>query len=322
MFKKSLVWIMILLVLALGVLSGCNQTIQQGDNKPEASSNVATTNQKTTYPLTITDNSGEKVTISKEPQRIISLVPSHTETLFALGLEGNVVAVTQFDNYPTEVQKKVEYSFADSLNPNTEQIVALKPDLIILGAHSPQLIEQLRKLNIPVVKFDPQNLQSVYKTIEDLGQITNNNGKATEIVNGMKTKEQEIAKKVATIKDSDKKRIFVAVSADYFTPGKGTFMDELVQKAGGINIVTDQGWVQLNEEKIIQKNPQVILTTYGYYDKNAVATILAKKNWSQVAAIQGKQVIDLNSDMVTRPGPRIVDGLEMIAKAIYPELFQ
>ena len=324
MFKKSLVWLMIV-VLFFGVVTGCSSSPQQGENQStrvEEDAQTAENNAKTTYPITVTDDTKQEVKITKEPQRIISLVPSHTESLFALGLDKKVVAVTKYDNYPADVQQKVEYSFEDSLNPNSEQIVALKPDLIVLGAHNPDLIENLKKLNIPVVKYDPQNIEAVYQTIDSLGKITNQNQKASEIVKEMKEKEKSIEEKIATIKKTDKKRVFVEVSPELFTPGKGTFMDELVQKAGGVNIATDAGWIQLNEEKIIQQNPQVILDTYGYYDKNAKANILTRKNWSTVDAIQQKQVVDLDSDLVTRPGPRIIDGLETIAKAIYPELFK
>ncbi|WP_339061508.1 ABC transporter substrate-binding protein [Tepidibacillus marianensis] len=275
--KKSLLLLSAILLL-LGVLAGCGQqaakpqeqTIQNQAQKQEETL-------KTTYPLTITDDTGTKVTITKEPKRIVSLIPSHTETLFALGLEGKVVAVTKYDNYPTDVQKKVEYVFQDGLNPNVEQIIKLNPDLILLGSLNKETTDKIRGLKVPVVQFDPQSLDAVYQTIEKVGLVTNTQQQAKEVVSKMKEKQKSINEKLMTLKPEEKVRVFVAVSPDLYTPGKGTFMDELVTEAGGINIVEDQGWVQYNEEKIIAKNPQVILTTYGYYDKNAAANIMKKK---------------------------------------------
>ncbi|MFT9487722.1 MAG: ABC transporter substrate-binding protein [Tepidibacillus sp.] len=320
--KKSLLLLSAILLL-LGVLTGCGQqaakpqeqTIQNQAQKQEETL-------KTTYPLTIIDDTGTKVTITKEPTRIISLIPSHTETLFALGLEGKVVAVTKYDNYPHDVQKKVEYVFQEGLNPNIEQIVKLNPELILLGSHNKEMTDKIRELKIPVLQFNPQSLDAVYQTIEKVGLVTNTQQQAKEVVSKMKEKQKSINEKLATLKPEEKVRVFVAVSPDLYTPGKGTFMDELVTEAGGINIVEDQGWIKYNEEKIISKNPQVIFTTYGYYDKNAVANIMKKEGWQNIDAIKNKRVVDLDSDIVNRPGPRIIDGLESIAKALYPDLMK
>ncbi|TCS79933.1 ABC transporter substrate-binding protein [Tepidibacillus fermentans] len=321
LMKKSLLWLSVF-VLLLGVLVGCSQQTAKNENQPAQNSSQELA-LKTTYPLTITDDTGTKVTITKEPTRIISLIPSNTETLFALGLEGKVVAVTKYDNYPKDVQKKVEYVFQDGLNPNVEQIIKLKPDLILLGSlNKKELTAKIRELKIPVLQFDPQSLDAVYQTIEKVGLVTNTQQQAKEVISQMKEKEKSIKEKLAALKPEQKVRVFVAVSPDLYTPGKGTFMDELITKAGGINIVEDQGWVQYNEEKIIKSNPQVILTTYGYYDKNAAANIMKKEGWQNIDAIKNKRVIDLDSDLVNRPGPRIIDGLESIAKALYPDLMK
>jgi len=268
------------------------------------------------------DLNKENSAIFNEPQRIISLMPSHTETLFALGLSDKVVAVTKYDNYPTDVKDKVEYVFEDGINPNVEQIVKLNPDLVVLGAHSRQLIDKLKSLGLNVVNYDPQSIKESYETIKAIGKVTNKESEAIELVNKMNEKEQMIVNKVTQIEESDKVHVWVEVSPELFTPGQGTFMNELITEAGGINIVDEQGWVQFNEEKIIKKNPQVILTTYGYYDKNATANILAREGWQNVSAVKQKRIVDLNSELVTRPGPRIIDGLELISKSLYPELFK
>src|SRR5665648_600020 len=229
--KRILSLITLVLTLALALLTGCGGTIPESNKQPSVTSTT-----QTAYPLTFKDDSGTSVTLASQPKRIVCLVPSATETLFALGVGEKVVAVTKWDNYQ---------------------------------------------------------------------------------------KEQVIAKKVATIKDSDRLRVWTEVSETLYTPGEGTFLDELVTKAGGLNIARDvKGWGMYNSEQVITKNPQVIFETYGYYQKDAVANILARKGWQNVDAVKNKRVLELDNDLITRTGPRIVDGLEAIAKALYPDLFK
>jgi iron complex transport system substrate-binding protein len=265
------------------------------------------------------------VTLAAQPKRIVSLVPSATETLFALGLGDNVVAVTKWDNYPVGVQEKVDYAFEDSIRPNTEQILELAPDLIIMGlmGNDQKDIEAIRNLKIPVVTINPQTLVETYQSIELFGKLTDSQEQAHKIVSGMKEKEQVIFEKIGTIKDIDRLKVWTEVDENLYTPGEGTFLNELLTKAGGKNIAADvQGWGQYNSEQVVAKDPQVIFSTYGYYQPDAVANIIARKGWQNVQAVKNERVIELDSDMVTRTGPRIVDGLESIAKALYPELFK
>lgn len=319
MLKKKILTL-IALLLSFTLITGCGGTTPEAD-KP--TSEAPTT--QTTYPLTLKDDSGYRVTLAAQPKRIVSLVPSATETLFALGLGDKVVAVTKWDNYPVGVQKKVEYVFEDSIRPNTEQILKLEPDLIVMGlmGNDQKDIESIRNLKIPVITVNPQTLVETYQTIETFGKLTDTQQQALKIVTGMKEKEQVIAEKIKTIKDSDRQRVWTEVDENLFTPGEGTFLNELITKAGGNNIAANvKGWGQYNSEQVIAKDPQVIFATYGYYQKDAVANIVARKGWENVAAVKNRRVMELDSDMVTRTGPRIVDGLESIAKALYPDLFK
>lgn len=316
--SKKVVLLLSLLVFMFAVLTGC------ASNAPSASKPTANvTPAETTYPLTVKDDSNTDVTIPAKPMKIVSFVPSATETLFALGLEGRVIAVTKWDDYPTDVQKKVQFVFQDSLNPNNEQLLKLNPDLVIVGAIDDKTIQSLRNLKLTVLKVDPESLDTTYQSIEKLGLITNTQEQGKKIVSGMKEKQAAIAKKVAAIKDADKVKVWVEVDPNFFTAGKDTFMDELISKAGGVNIAADaKGWTQYTAEKVIAKNPQIILTTYGYYVKNPVEQVLARNTWQNIDAIKNKRVFDIDSNIVTRPGPRIIDGLEIIAKALYPESFK
>lgn len=319
--KKSFK-ILTIVILIFSLLSGCSSSQEitsatdQGENNGRSNGTLTTI-----YPLTIKDYTGKEVTIPAEPQRIITLFPSNTEILFELELDDKVIAVTVNDDYPLNVQENAEYIFTDGLNPNIEQVINLNPDLIVFGAHSDELIKSYSNLNIPVVKYNPQSLNEVYQTIEDLGVITNTQGKAQQLIADMKVKEEAIDIKIANINDSNKKRVWVEVSSDLWTSGKDTFMNELIEKAGGINVVDIPGWVQYSEEKVIEKNPEVIFTTYGNNDSNAVINILNREGWNGVDAVKDNRVYDVDSSLVNRPGPRIVDAIEEFAKALYPDLF-
>lgn len=309
------------ILISLVILTGCSTTQtppDQSGKAPEQSQSL-----QTTYPLTFKDDFDVEVTLPKKPERIVSFVPASTETLFALGLEGSVIAVTQYDNYPEGVQNKVEYVFEDSLKPNVEQVLKLNPDLIVLGMHDEKTVSSLRNLQIPVVQMNPQSLNETYLAIEKFGLLTGTQAEAKKIVEEMKQKEKNISDKVATIKESERTKVWLEVDPNLFTAGEGTFLDELLSKAGGINIAKDvKGWAQYSAEQVIAQNPQVILDTYSYYVPNVKESILSRPAWQSIDAVKSKRVYDLNSDMVTRPGPRIVEGLDSIAQALYPELFK
>lgn len=319
--KKQAPALLITLWMTLVLLSGCNSSTQQGTAPPEAPSGQDTI-QVTSYPLTYTDDTGVATTLEKEPQRIICLAPPSTEILSALSLDPKLIGLTVYDNYPVGIQKNAEYIFEDSLSPNMEQLIQLKPDLVVTGMHTDSFINSLRNLGIPVVHLNPQSLEGTYQTIEKLGYITNTQEQAQAVLQGMKAKEQAIADKVKAIKDSERVRVWIEVDPGLFTAGAGTFLNELITKAGGINIASDvQNWAQYSEEQVIEKNPQVILSTYSYYMDNVKATIAGRPAWQVIDAVSNDRIYDLDSDMVTRSGPRIVDGLESIAKALYPDHF-
>lgn len=275
------------------------------------------------YPLTVRDDSGETVTIPKEPARIVSLIPSHTETLFALGLEGRVVAVTSYDHYPPDVQKKVE-AVLDGLNPSVEKLAALRPDLVVLGSHNRETVQAIRRAGLTAVMYDPQSLDAVYRTIEQLGEITNRTDRAAALVEQMKAKARVLADKVAAVPPERRPRVYVEVDPDQlFTPGRNTFMDELIRLAGGVNIASDlEGWKPINAEKVIRSNPQVIVLTYGYYVPDAEAKLKQRRGWDAVDAVKTGRVYVVDSDLVNRPGPRVVDAVEALAKLFHPDLFR
>ncbi|MBP0724252.1 ABC transporter substrate-binding protein [Bacillus sp. RG28] len=286
-----------------------------------------TTTQQAAFPVTVTDATKSKFTIKKEPKRIVSLMPSNTEILFALNKGKDVVGVTDYDNYPTSVSKIAKVS-GKNMTFNVEKIISLKPDLVL--AHQSSLatagdaFKQLKDARIPVyVVKDAETFDSVYGTILDIGKVTGKVKEANSVINKMKTNLKKVQDKVAKSKVHPSVYVEVSGPPQIYTPGNGTFINEMLNKIGAKNIASNQkGWIQYSEEAVIKANPDVIITTYGYYEKDLPKKIVARQNWGTIKAVQNKRVYDVNSDTTSRPGPRLVEGVEELAKAIYPELYK
>ena len=190
------------------------------------------------------------------------------------------------------------------------------------GCHL-KVFGQLKDAGITVlVVNDSKTFADVYASIEMIGKATGTVEEAEKLVNDMKSKVEEIQEKAAAVKEEDMKKVYVEVDPSLYTVGKNTFMDEMLTMIKAENIVKEEGWPQLNQEAIIEANPDVIITTYGYYTENAVEQVLGREGWQDINAIKNKQVVDVHSDKVTRPGPRLVEGVEELAKAVYPDIFK
>lgn len=305
------------IVLSIGLLTGCGQESAQPKTKQTKS-----TETEQAFPVTVKDGAGKEVVIEEKPERIISLLPSSTEIAYELGLGDKIVAVTDNDTYPEEVKTKEKVG---GMEINIEKVISLKPDLV-LAEKSIKGLEQLTNAGIDVVTaYSAQNFDQVYDSIELIGQATGTETEAKELIESMKEDLAEIEKKAETITEDQQKSVFVEVSPapEIYTTGKNTFMQEMLEMIHAKNIASNQeGWVKMNEEAIIQANPDVIITTYGFYTENAKDQVLNRAGWENIKAIQTKQVIDVNSDLVNRPGPRLVEGVEELAEAVYPDVFK
>ncbi|WP_196793682.1 ABC transporter substrate-binding protein [Thermoanaerobacterium thermosaccharolyticum] len=301
-------------VLSLSLVS-CSQKTQE---KTATNENTTKTEVKVTFPLKITDFMGRQVTIKKEPKRIVSLSPSTTELIYAIGAGKDVVGVTNYDNYPPEVKSVAKVGGYEG--PNIEAILAQKPDIVFASNLSGKdQMETLQKSGIPVVVLEAQNINQIYDSIKILGEIIGNVEKGNEIINKMKDKIKEINYKV---KDLPKVNVFYVVDTNgNWTAGKGTFIDELITLAGGNNVASDaNGWAQYSMEKLMQKNPDVIITSQHATNANNIKNMPGYKDTK--AAKDGKIFIISNDDIVTKPSNRIVLGLEEIAKDLHPEAFK
>lgn len=311
---KNIIVFIIITVLSLSLVS-CSQKTQE---KTATNENTTKTEVKATFPLKITDFMGRQVTIKKEPKRIVSLSPSTTELIYAIGAGKDVVGVTNYDDYPPEVKSVAKVGGYEG--PNIEAILAQKPDIVFASNLSGKdQMETIEKSGIPVVVLEAQNINQIYDSIKILGKITGNVEKGNEIISNMKDKIKEINDKV---KNLPKVNVFYVVDTNgNWTAGKGTFIDELITLAGGNNVASDaNGWAQYSMEKLLQKNPDVIITSQHATNANNIKNMAGYKDTK--AAKDGKIFIISNDDIVTKPSNRIVLGLEEIAKDLHPEAFK
>ncbi|MCA1058603.1 ABC transporter substrate-binding protein [Rossellomorea aquimaris] len=309
------------LLLAIGFLTACGTDDGDQSNKKDT---AETTQDQSGYPLSLNDALDHKVTLEEQPKHIVSLIPSNTEILFELGLNEEIVGVSDFDNYPEEAADKEKIG---GMEFNVEKIVSLDPDLVLAHESTAKSAEeglsQLKDAGINVfIVHDAKSFEEVYNTIQDIGTLVGKKDQAESIVSDMKSDLKTIQEKAKDV--SDKKRVYVEVSPspDIYSPGKDTFIDQMLTMVNAENVMNDQeGWVKVNQEAVISSNPDVIITTYGYYSENPKEQVMDRDGWKAVNAVKNSDVQDVHSDLVTRTGPRLVEGVEEIAKSIYPEVF-
>lgn len=265
------------------------------------------------YPFHLTDQVGNKITLEKEPERIVSLIPSTTEIAFALDLKEKIVGVNENDDFPAEVKnlpKVGDYKI------DVEKVVALKPDLVLADkANEAETIKKLQQLGIPVLVTNANEVKDVFQSIATIGEATNRTNEADRLVAKMSDQRLKIFHEVARIPEDQRVKVWIEVDPTLFTAGGDTFLNELVTLAGGKNVAIElKGWPQVSAEQVVKWNPDVILTTYGGEQE-----ILKRQGWEAVNAIKNNRVVSVDPNLVNRPGPRIIDGVEQIAKGFYPD---
>lgn len=316
MFKfRKIALLMAILVLSMSVI-GCTSETEERGTEVENQESPVTSNGDL---YTIVDDFGREVTLDKAPERIISLVPSNTEIIYALGLGDKVVGVTTFDDYPKEVLE-VE-KIGDFNGINLERIIELEPDLVVnYGPGNEEENKRLIEAGINYVGFIPESIDEVIDTINRLGKLTGKVEEAKELTDSMNAKKDEILSKIA---DAEPKRVFYEIWHEpLMAAGPGSFMDELMTMARGENIAKDADgeYPQFDLEQLVERNPQVYLTSEDLPEKTS-ESIAARPGYENIDAIINGSVHVLNANVVSRPGPRIVEALEIIARAIHPEKF-
>jgi iron complex transport system substrate-binding protein len=273
------------------------------------------------YPLTIIDITETAVTIPQEPQRIISIAPSNTEILFALGLEDKIVGITNYCNFPEET-KNIE-KIGETFPLNLEKIVSLKPDLILAYAGQLNEIPRLRELGLKVIVIEPLNLQETLKSIQMVATIGGIPEKGNILVENLSQRIDQIKTEVSNLEITKKPKVFIGgIYETIWTPGEGTLFNELISLAGGINIAAGfSGWAKISPEFIVKEDPDIIIIPIGAMNPGdelkIKENIYQRPGWSNLSAVKTQKIFIVNEDLFFRPGPRIVDGLERLYKIFY-----
>jgi len=301
---------------------------------PPATTTPATTTPATTIPTTIeiTDQADREVTLEGIPETIISLSPSNTEILFALGLGDKVVGVTQYCNYPEEALDKTKiggFSPTD-IDVSIEQLVAMDPDLILATeTHMTEVVPKLEQFMpetaIIVILTSTESFDVVYEAIELLGEATDTGERAAQIVSDMRDRITAITNITNTLTEAEKPEVFYIVWHEpIFAIGGGTLGNTLIAAAGGINVFQDTDGAPMTDlETIIDRNPDVILASLGVGTGADLSYqfVLTDERLNGVNARINNQVYPVNTDLYGRPGPRLVEALEELATLLHPELF-
>lgn len=270
--------------------------------------------------LVLIDSRGVEVTFDKTPEKIVSLMPSNTEILYALDCGDKIIAVSDYCNYPEDTNNKQKLPTGEQLN--IEAIVALNADVAILGSMTAMedQVNQLEQAGVKVIVTEANNLSETYGIIEMLGTVMGKEKEAANIVKEMKDGFEKIKEEVG---NKDSRKVYVEVSPlEYglWSCGQNTFIQELMDIVGAKNIFDDiQGWSAVSEEQVLTRNPAVILTTSSPLTgiEDPVGEIASRANWNQIDAVRNRRVVMLDSDMISRPGPRLLDAAKELVKAIY-----
>lgn len=303
MLRKTL-----LVTLLLVLLTAC---------APQATPTAAT--------LTFTDGLSREISLNGPAQKVISLAPSNTEILFAIGAGSQVVGRDQLSDYPAEAANITDIgSSFEALN--TELIVSLQPDLVLAAEiNTQEQVKQLEDLGLTVYYLkNPLTLEEMYSNLELVAQLTGHESETGTLIESLKARVAAVDEKIAPL--SSRPSVFYELDATDpakpYTAGKGTFINLLIDRAGGFNIASEiDGYPQLSLEQVVAADPAFIILGDAAYGVTP-ESIASRPGWENLTAVKNSQVFPFDDNLVSRPGPRLVDALEELANLMRPELFQ
>jgi iron complex transport system substrate-binding protein len=279
----------------------------------------------------LVDDKGYKTSLTAYPERIISVAPSCTEILFAIGAGDKVVAVTDYCDYPYNFAAWVAAGNMTSIggfeDPNMEVITSLDPDLILAsGGVQMESVDTLRERGYKVLVLDPTSVDGILKNIELVGNATGKRAEATALVNDLTSRINAVGETVA---NAAKPKVYYEVYYDAtssWTIGAKAWQTELIEKAGGTNLFDDQqiDYYQYQAEALIDRNPDVIVlpaSGMGTGELESLEAVKARPGWDTTNAVQNDRLYQINSNIIERSGPRVADAIEQLAAFFHPELF-
>jgi len=280
--------------------------------------------------VTLVDAMGNVVVLTSPPERIVSLAPSNTEILFAIGAGDKVVGVTDFCNYPYNFTEWIEAgnmtSIGNYYGPSTEPIVALDPDLVLASSGSLEAAENLHDLGYNVLVIESRTLDGVLQDILLVGRATDRHMEAGALVSEVRARIDAVSNQAASATSTPK--VYHEIWYDpMMSAGPGTWVDELITLAGGENIFNDAttSWPVISSEAVIEKNPDVMVFPDMYMGRQnfyeTLETVTNRPGWDLISAVQDDALYEIKADILSRSGPRLADALEILAKMIHPEIF-
>jgi iron complex transport system substrate-binding protein len=271
-------------------------------------------------PRTFVDDAGRKIFIADPPTRIVSLAPSVTEILFAIGAGGQVVGVTSFCDYPPDAQAKPKVGGAF---PNLEVVLSLKPTLVLAPRDfiRPDMVAKLDQLKVALFILEANTIEDVLRHIQTVGRMLGRSEKADSVAADLRRRVAEVRTRTA---DAARPRVFYVLNSDpLMTAGPGSFIHQLIELAGGTNVAAGApvAYPRLSLEEVIRQDPQVILFPVG--DDEGIPEQEQQRwlRWTTLSAVKENRFVRLPSVLLDRPGPRVVDGLERLARQLHPDLF-
>lgn len=268
---------------------------------------------------TVTDEIGRRTNTAFVPQRIVSLAPGITETLYALGLDEQIAGVTHYCDWPPAARKKTR--IGGFTNPSIEKIVALKPDLILATAdgNRKDTVEQLERLGLPVYVTNPVNTNGVLRSILNIGKITNRKQESERLVKKLQKRLDDVARQVGY---KEKPRVFFQLGLEpVITAGRGTLINEVIERAGGCNVagLDTASYPRYSAEGIIAASPDIIVFAPMINDKNFAAVKNFWKKYGELPAVKNNKIYPINANLINRASPRIIDAVEMMASFFHPD---
>ncbi len=271
-------------------------------------------------PRTFVDDLGRKIFLAKAPRRVVSLAPSITEILYAIGLNDEIVGVTEFCDYPPEAKQKAKIGYAQ---PNIEAIVTLEPDLVLAPRAflRADLLAKLEQLKVTIFVVDPESFEEIPSRIQTVGRILNRSTAADGVAMAMRQRIAAIRNKMEAV--AQVRVLYVLNSQPLITVGPGSYIHQVINVAGGSNIAsqTTVPYPHLNMEAVLKEDPEIIIFPIGNAEGISLTEQREWLRWTSLSAVKQGRLHQISADILNRPGPRIVEGLETLARIIHPEAF-
>ena len=266
------------------------------------------------------DDAGHRIYLAKAPTRVVSLAPSITEMLFAIGLDEQIVGVTEFCDFPATAKLKAKVGYS---NPSAEALIALRPELVLAPRDflRPDLQRKLEQLKIPLFVLEARTVEDILLQIHTLGKMFEKDSTANELTQRMRQRIADIRHKVET--PPARRVLYVLNSQPLITVGPGSFIHQMIGLAGGVNIAAETGmaYPKLSMEAVLKDDPEVLIFPSGEVETVPRSEQQQWRRWDSLTAVKEQRFHEVSSNLLNRPGPRVVEALEQLARAIHPEIF-